>query len=61
MVSSQRDLDRTEARKLERRVAALARQAPVSDILRRWLNRLSDYLFILARSEEAAEGKIEYA
>ena len=39
----------------------LAREAPVSDILRRYLNRLSDYLYMLARSEESAEGKIEYA
>jgi len=52
----------------ERRAVALARrsspgahEAPLSDILRRYLNRLSDYLFMLARAEEAAEGKIEYA
>jgi cob(I)alamin adenosyltransferase len=59
--SARIDLARTDARKLERRVVALAREALVSDILRRWLNRLSDYLFMLARSEEAAEGKSEYA
>jgi cob(I)alamin adenosyltransferase len=59
--SARIDLARTQARKLERRVVALSREAPVSDILRRWLNRLSDYLFMLARAEEAAEGKIEYA
>ncbi len=55
------DLARAAARRLERRVVALARAVPVSDILRRWLNRLSDYLFMLARSEEDAEGKIERA
>jgi cob(I)alamin adenosyltransferase len=59
--SARIDLARTQARLLERRVVALAREATVSDILRRWLNRLSDYLFMLARAEEAAEGKIEYA
>lgn len=53
------DLARTCARRLERRVIALARSVPVSDILRRWLNRLSDYLFMLARSEEDAEGAVE--
>jgi cob(I)alamin adenosyltransferase len=58
--SARIDLARTVARRVERRVVALARGIPVSDILRRYLNRLSDYLFMLARSEEAAEGKIEY-
>lgn len=59
--SARIDLARTAARRLERRVVALAREASVSDILRRYLNRLSDYLYMLARSEESAEGKIEYA
>jgi cob(I)alamin adenosyltransferase len=65
--SARLDLARTAARRLERRVVALSRavahggDAPVSDILRRYLNRVSDYLFMLARAEEAAEGKIEYA
>ncbi|MGA2547301.1 MAG: cob(I)yrinic acid a,c-diamide adenosyltransferase [Rectinemataceae bacterium] len=68
------DLARTAARRLERRVVALtnrsgdlshrsgdlSREAPVSDILLSYLNRVSDYLFMLARAEEAAEGKIEY-
>jgi cob(I)alamin adenosyltransferase len=59
--SARMDLARTVARRVERRVVALSRTAPVSDILRRYLNRLSDYLFLLARAEESAEGKIEYA
>ncbi len=65
--SARIDLARTAARTLERRVVAFSRaavvrgEAPVSDILRRWLNRLSDYLFMLARAEESAEGKIEYS
>jgi cob(I)alamin adenosyltransferase len=70
--SARIDLARTAARRLERRVVALSRAAagrdagqdgyaPVSDILRRYLNRVSDYLYMLARAEEAAEGKIEYA
>ena len=61
--SARIDLARTASRALERRVVALHRAGglPVSDILRRYLNRLSDYLFMLARAEEAAEGRIEYA
>ena len=58
--SARIDLARTAARRLERRVVALSREAAVSDTLRRYLNRLSDYLYLLARSEEAAEGKIKY-
>jgi ATP:cob(I)alamin adenosyltransferase len=55
------DLARAASRRLERRVVSLAREAEVSDILRRYLNRLSDYLFMLARAEENAEGQIEQA
>jgi cob(I)alamin adenosyltransferase len=66
--SARIDLARAAARRLERRAVALsirsgesAAAVPLSDNLRRYLNRLSDYLFMLARAEEAAEGKIEYA
>jgi ATP:cob(I)alamin adenosyltransferase len=59
--SARLDLARTAARRLERRVVSLSREAALSDILRRYLNRLSDYLFMLARAEEDAVGKIEYA
>lgn len=59
--SARLDLARVSARGLERRVVALSRTSEVSSHLRRYLNRLSDYLFLLARAEEAAEGKIEYA
>ena len=40
---------RTVCRRAERRVIALAREAYVDPNLLRYLNRLSDYLFILAR------------
>jgi ATP:cob(I)alamin adenosyltransferase len=59
--SARIDLARTAARRLERRVVTLARGAIVSEALRAYLNRLSDYLFMLARAEEDAEGKIEYS
>jgi cob(I)alamin adenosyltransferase len=59
--SARVDLARAAARRLERRVVSLSRVAPVSDVLRRWLNRLSDYLYMLARSEEDEAGRIERA
>lgn len=40
---------RTVCRRAERRVLALAEEAYVDPLLLRYLNRLSDYLFILAR------------
>lgn len=64
--SARLDVARAVCRRAERRVVSLARSAEggegtVGVELRRYLNRLSDYLFMLARSEEAAEGKIAYA
>jgi cob(I)alamin adenosyltransferase len=59
--SARIDLARVAARRLERRVVSLSRAAPGSASLLRYLNRLSDYLFMLARREEAAEGKLEFA
>ena len=43
------NIARTVCRRAERRVVALAAEARVDDIVIRFLNRLSDYLFILAR------------
>lgn len=40
---------RTVARRAERRIVALNAQAPVHPIVLRYVNRLSDYFFILAR------------
>jgi cob(I)alamin adenosyltransferase len=39
---------------------ASAGLSPASEALRRWLNRLSDYLFMLARAEESAVGKVSF-
>lgn len=55
------DLARTIARRAERRVVALSRKETVSADLRKLLNRLSDYLYMLARAEEAAAGAIRFA
>ena len=42
-------LARTVARRAERRVVTLAQAAPVNPEILRYLNRLSDFLFVLAR------------
>jgi cob(I)alamin adenosyltransferase len=59
--SARLDLARTVARRAERRIVALGRDADVGEPLRRYVNRLSDLLFMLARDEEAGEGKIRFA
>ncbi|MBP9819530.1 cob(I)yrinic acid a,c-diamide adenosyltransferase [Candidatus Woesebacteria bacterium] len=41
------DVTRTVSRRLERRVVALSREQPVSDLILQYLNRLSDYLYVL--------------
>jgi cob(I)alamin adenosyltransferase len=50
---------RTVCRRAERRIVALGRQTPLNPELGRYMNRLSDYLFTLARSVAAAEGADE--
>jgi cob(I)alamin adenosyltransferase len=49
-------LARTTCRRAERSIVALARAEPVSSVARVYLNRLSDLLFVLARSLNRAEG-----
>jgi cob(I)alamin adenosyltransferase len=58
--SARIDIARARARALERRVVAARSGHPLSAPLLAYLNRLSDYLFMLARTEEAAEGKTKY-
>lgn len=50
------DLARTVIRRAERRVVALSRESGGHAEARRWLNRLSLLVFVLARYEEAAAG-----
>jgi cob(I)alamin adenosyltransferase len=57
--SARIDLARASARALERRAVALGEPSAPRPLLA-YLNRLSDFLFVLARTEEAAEGRIEY-
>ncbi|AEJ18356.1 cob(I)yrinic acid a,c-diamide adenosyltransferase [Gracilinema caldarium] len=58
--SAKLDICRTVCRRAERRIVALARQDVVDGPTRRFVNRLSDLLFMLARYEEQAEGAIRY-
>ena len=48
---------RTVCRRAERALVHLAGDAPVSDAARRYLNRLSDLLFVLARALNRANGR----
>ncbi len=50
-------LARTVCRRAERTVVALARSEPVSDAARRYLNRLSDVLFVAGRTLNRAAGR----
>jgi cob(I)alamin adenosyltransferase len=52
---------RTVCRRAERRIVALQRTARVNPEALRYVNRLSDYLFILARSVARADGADEVA
>ncbi|MBR1784015.1 MAG: cob(I)yrinic acid a,c-diamide adenosyltransferase [Bacteroidales bacterium] len=50
---------RTVCRRAERRVVSMARVHEVDAVLLRYLNRLSDYLFVLSRHAVVAGGKAE--
>mgnify|MGYP000920910349 CR=1 FL=1 len=59
--SAKLDVARTVCRRAERRIVSLAWDADVPEPLRKYMNRLSDLLFMLARAEEASDGGIRYA
>ena len=52
-------LARAVCRRAERAVVALAREQELNPLLLRYLNRLSDYLFVAARAENALRGASE--
>lgn len=58
--SAKLDVARTICRRAERRIVSLARDAEVPGPLRRYVNRLSDLLFMMARAEEASDGGVRY-
>lgn len=57
--SAQCHVCRTVCRRAERRILALAEQAEVQPELLQFINRLSDYLFVLARKINIDEKKSE--
>ena len=50
---------RTVCRRAERRVTSLATRDPIEPRLVRWLNRLADLLFVMARWVNLREGRAE--
>lgn len=59
MTGAQCHVCRTVCRRAERCVVALAREAKIDDVILRYLNRLSDYLFVLARHAVVMAGEKE--
>ncbi|MDK2953407.1 cob(I)yrinic acid a,c-diamide adenosyltransferase [Kosmotoga sp. DU53] len=58
--SAKLDICRTVARRAERRIVSLYKTEKIANELLKYMNRLSDFLFILARFEEHLEGKLMY-
>jgi len=58
--SAKLDVARTVCRRAERRIVALSRDADVPGQVIRYMNRLSDLLFMMARAEEASDGGVRY-
>lgn len=54
--SAQAHVCRTVCRRAERRILSLAETVSVDDILLQYINRLSDYLFVLARKANHSAG-----
>ncbi|MDI3316349.1 MAG: cob(I)yrinic acid a,c-diamide adenosyltransferase [Bacillota bacterium] len=54
-------LARTICRRAERAVIRLGEEEPVEPEIRRYLNRLSDYLFVAARAVNHRQGRAEIA
>ena len=59
MTAAQAHVCRTVCRRAERRIAALAEVATIAPEMQQYVNRLSDYLFILAKIINFNEGKSE--
>ncbi len=57
--SSRLHIARTECRDTERSLVALSEQEYVSDLHKKYLNRLSDFFFVMARVEKIEKGDNE--
>ncbi len=51
---------RTIARRAERRIVALNRQTEIPEVILEFMNRMSDFLFILFRDENMRSGESEH-
>jgi cob(I)alamin adenosyltransferase len=58
--SAKLDVCRTIARRAERRILALAEEETVPEPVRKYVNRLSDLIYMMARFEEKIENKLEF-
>lgn len=58
-VAAQAHICRTVCRRAERRIVALAQEATVSPEIQEYINRLSDYFFVLAKKLNFLAGKSE--
>lgn len=59
VIGAQCHVCRTVCRRAERRVVTLAREVRIDETIQRYLNRLSDYLFVLGRHAVVAKGQQE--
>ena len=59
MAAAQAHVARTVCRRAERRIAALAEVATVGEEIQQYVNRLSDYLFVLAKIINFNSGQTE--
>lgn len=58
--SAKLDVCRTIARRAERRILTLAETEKVPEAVKKYVNRLSDLIYMLARFEEKLENKLEF-
>jgi cob(I)alamin adenosyltransferase len=58
--SAKLDVCRTIARRAERRILSLAETENVPEPVRKYVNRLSDLIYMMARFEEKIQNKLEF-
>ena len=58
--SAKLDTCRTIARRAERRILSLDEKEKVPEPVKKYVNRLSDLIYMMARFEEKAENKLEF-
>lgn len=58
-LAAQLHVARTVVRRAERRVVSLAQRQAINPFVRQYLNRLSDFLFVLARVVNAQAGRMD--